>query len=208
MPKPIRILVVDDHFVVRSGLVASLELEQDLSVVGEADGAAQAIDIYRKEQPDVVIMDLRLPGTNGAEVTAQLCREFPNPNVLIFTTFDGDEHIYRAMQSGARGYLLKSAPRDELLRAVRSVAAGQRFLPPEISHRLADRIAAPALSERELEVLRLVSSGRSNKEIGVALKIAEDTVKRHVSNVLDKLKVNDRAQAATEAIRRGLIHLD
>lgn len=208
MPKPIRILVVDDHFVVRSGLVASLELEQDLSVVGEADGAAQTIDIYRKEKPDAVIMDLRLPGTNGADVTAQLCREFLNPNVLIFTTFDGDEHIYRAMQSGARGYLLKSAPRDELLRAVRSVAAGQRFLPPEISHRLADRIAAPALSERELEVLRLVSTGRSNKEIGSALNIAEDTVKRHVSNVLDKLKVNDRAQAATEAIRRGLIQLD
>jgi two-component system NarL family response regulator len=208
MPKTIRILVVDDHFVVRSGLIASLELENDLSVIGEADGAAQALEVYRKTGPDVVIMDLRLPGTNGSEVTAQLCCEFSNPNVLIFTTFDGDEDIYRAMQAGARGYLLKSAPRDELLRAIRSVAAGQRFLPPEISHRLADRIAAPTLSERELEVLRLASRGRSNKEIGVALSIAEDTVKRHVSNVLEKLRVNDRAQASTEAIRRGLIHLD
>jgi len=208
MPQPIRILVVDDHFVVRSGLVASLELEPDLSVVGEADGATQAVEVYRDTKPDLVIMDFRLPATSGADVTAQLCREFENPKVLIFTTFEGDEDIYRAMQAGARGYLLKSAPREELLRAVRSVAAGQRFLPPEISHRLADRIAAPALSERELEVLRLVSTGRSNKEIGSTLNIAEDTVKRHVSNVLDKLKVNARAQAATEAIRRGLIRLE
>lgn len=203
----IRILVVDDHHVVRSGLAASLGLEDDLTVVAEAGHADEAIAQYRTHSPDVVLMDLRLPGLNGTGVTAALRKEWPNAQVLIFTTFDGDEDVYRAMQAGARGYLLKSAPREELLRAIRTVAAGERFLPPEISLRLAHRVSAPDLSEREIEVLRLISAGKSNKEIGSTLHIAEDTVKRHVSNILTKLGVSDRAQAATEAIRRGFLHL-
>lgn len=206
-PKPIRILVVDDHHVVRSGLAASLGLEDDLAVIAEAGSADEAVAQFRKHAPDIVLMDLRLPGANGTAATADLRREWPEARVLMFTTFDGDEDVYRAMQAGALGYLLKSAPRDELLRAIRTVASGERFLPPELSLRLAQRVAAPDLSEREIEVLQLVSAGKSNKEIGAVLHIAEDTVKRHVSNVLAKLGVADRAQAATEAIRRGFLHL-
>lgn len=206
-PKPIRILVVDDHHVVRSGLAASLGLEDDLEVVAEAGDSEEAQAQFRKHQPEVVLMDLRLPGSNGTAVTAALRREWPDARVLMFTTFDGDEDVYRAMQAGALGYLLKSAPREELLRAIRTIAGGERFLPPELSLRLAHRVSAPDLSEREIEVLRLVSAGKSNKEIGATLHIAEDTVKRHVSNILTKLGVSDRAQAATEAIRRGFLHL-
>ena len=206
--KPTRILVVDDHHVVRSGLVASLGLEEDLAVVGEAESGAEALALYEKCAPDVVLMDLRMRGGNGIETTAALRAKAPEARVLMYTTFDGEEDVYRAVQAGARGYLLKSAPRDELLTALRAVAAGERYLPPELARRLAERVAGPDISDRELEVLRLISAGKSNKEIGGVLHIAEDTVKRHVSNILTKLGVSDRAQAATEAFRRGFLHLD
>jgi two-component system NarL family response regulator len=206
--KPLRILVVDDHFVVRSGLVASLGMEEDLEVVGEASNAVEVLEQYRKQQPDLVLMDLRLQGGTGIEATAQLRQEFPAAHVLIFTTFEGDEDIFRALQAGAGGYLLKSSPREELLQAVRTVATGERYLPSRVAARLAERIAGDEPSARELEVLRLVGQGKSNKEIGVALSIAEDTVKRHVSSLLLKLRVHDRAQATAEGIRRGFIHLE
>ena len=206
--KPIRVLVVDDHHVVRSGVVASLGIEDDLAVVGEAESGEQALAIYAECAPDVVLMDLRMRGGNGIETTATLRAKVPDARVLMYTTFDGEEDVYRAVQAGARGYLLKSAPRDELIAALRTVAAGERYLPPELAQRLAQRVAGPEISEREVEVLRLISAGKSNKEIGSALHIAEDTVKRHVSNILTKLGVSDRAQAATEAFRRGLLHLD
>jgi len=208
MPKPIRILIADDHHIVRSGLAASLGLEDDLQIVGEAENGAQAIAAYREAKPDVVLMDLRMAGGSGIETTATLRAEAPEARVIIYTTFDGDEDVYRAVQAGALGYLLKSAPRPELLAAVRAVAAGERYLPPELAKRLAARVAGPDVSEREIEVLRLISAGKSNKEIGGLLHIAEDTVKRHVSNILMKLGVSDRAQAATEAIRRGFLHFD
>jgi two-component system NarL family response regulator len=204
----IRILVVDDHHVVRSGLAASLGLENDLAVVGEAESGAQALALYEKCAPDVVLMDLRMRGGNGIEATAALRAQAPEARVLMYTTFDGEEDVYRAVQAGARGYLLKSAPREELLAALRAVAAGERYLPPELARRLAERVAGPDISERELEVLRLISAGKSNKEIGALLHIAEDTVKRHVSNILTKLDVSDRAQAATEGFRRGFLHLE
>lgn len=209
MPKSqrIRILVADDHHVVRSGLAASLGMEDDLEIVGEAESGTQALALFRDTTPDVVLMDLRMSEGGGVETTAALRAQGPEAKVIIYTTFDGDEDVYRAVQAGALGYLLKSAPRTELLAAIRQVAAGERYLPPELAVRLAHRVAAPDISEREIEVLRLISAGRSNKEIGVALHIAEDTVKRHVSNILTKLGVSDRAQAATEAIRRGFIHL-
>lgn len=207
-PKPMRLLVVDDHFVVRSGIAASLSMEADIEVVREVDSAEQALEVYRQQKPDLVLMDVRLPGMNGIEATAALRREFPEARVLMFTTYDGDEDIYRAMQAGARGYLLKSAPRDELLLAIRTIYNGERYLPSAISNRLADRVAGPDLSVRELEILQLIGKGKSNKEIGAALFIAEDTVKRHVSNLFTKLRVGDRAQATSEAIRRGFIHLD
>jgi DNA-binding NarL/FixJ family response regulator len=206
--KPTRILVVDDHHIIRSGLVASLGLEDDLIVVGEAESGAQALALYGTCAPDVVLMDLRMRGGNGIEATAALRAQAPDARVLMYTTFDGEEDVYRAVQAGARGYLLKSAPREELLTALRAVAAGERYLPPELARRLAERVAGPDISERELEVLQLISAGKSNKEIGSALHIAEDTVKRHVSNILTKLGVSDRAQAATEAFRRGFLHLD
>ncbi len=206
--KTTRILVVDDHHIVRSGLVASLSMEDDLAVVGEAESGAEALALYEKCAPDVVLMDLRMRGGNGIEATAALRVQAPEARVLMYTTFDGEEDVYRAVQAGARGYLLKSAPREELLAALRAVAAGERYLPPELARRLAQRVAGPDISEREIEVLGLISAGKSNKEIGTALHIAEDTVKRHVSNILTKLGVSDRAQAATEAIRRGFLHLD
>ncbi len=201
-------MVVDDHFVVRSGVVASLALEDDLEVVAEAETGEQALELYREKKPEVVIMDLRLPGKNGIETTALLVKEFPGAKVLIFTTYDGDEDIYRATQAGAFGYLLKSSPREELLAAVRALAKGERYMTAAISSRLAARVAGPDLSPRELEILQLLGRGLSNKEIGAQLFISEDTVKRHISNLFVKLKVNDRAQATAEAIRRGFIHLD
>ncbi|MEP6670542.1 MAG: response regulator transcription factor [Chthoniobacter sp.] len=207
-PKPIRILVVDDHHVVRSGLAASLGLEDDLTVVAEAGHAEEAVAKFRKHQPDVVLMDLRLPGPNGIAATTDLRREWPDARVLMFTTFDGEEDIYRAMQAGARGYLLKSAPREELLSAIRAVAAGERHLSPALAQRLAGRVAAPDVSDREREVLQLIARGKANKEIAAALGISEETVKRHASNIFVKMGVADRAQATSEGIRRGLIQLD
>jgi two-component system NarL family response regulator len=208
MAAPLRILVVDDHFVVRSGLVASLGMEEDLEVIGEGANAAEALEQYRKHEPDLVLMDLRLQGGTGIEATAQLRQAFPEARVLIFTTFEGDEDNFRALQAGAGGYLLKSSPRDELLHAVRTVARGERYLPARVAARLAERISGNEPSARELEVLRLIGQGKSNKEIGVVLSIAEDTVKRHVSSLLLKLRVHDRAQATAEGIRRGFIHLE
>jgi len=207
-PKPIRILVVDDHHVVRSGLAASLGLEDDLAVVAEAGSAEEAATQFRKHEPDVVLMDLRLPGANGAAGTAALRRDWPDARVLMFTTFDSEEDIYRAMQAGARGYLLKSAPREELLAAIRAVAAGERHLPAALAQRLAGRVGTPDVSEREREVLQLIARGKANKEIAAALGISEETVKRHASNIFVKMGVADRAQATSEGIRRGLIHLD
>ena len=206
--KKIRILVVDDHHVVRSGLVASLGMEDDLEVVGEAENGTRALALYGQCEPDVVLMDLRMPGGNGIEATAALRAQAPDARILIYTTFDGEEDVYRSVQAGAQGYLLKSASRAELLSALRTVAAGGRYLPPELAVRLAGRVAGSGVSEREIEVLQLISAGKSNKEIGASLHIAEDTVKRHVSNILMKLGVSDRAQAATEAFRRGFLHLD
>jgi two-component system NarL family response regulator len=207
-PKPIRILVVDDHHVVRSGLAASLGLEDDLEVIAEAGSAEEAVAKFRKHHPEVVLMDLRLPGVNGTAATAALRREWPDARVLMFTTFDGEEDIYRAMQAGARGYLLKSAPREELLAAIRAVAAGERHLSPALAQRLAGRVAAPDVSQREREVLQLIARGKANKEIAAALGISEETVKRHASNLFVKMGVADRAQATSEGIRRGLIQLE
>ncbi len=207
-PKPIRILVVDDHHVVRSGLAASLGLEDDLAVVAEAGNADEAVAQFRRHQPNIVLMDLRLPGAGGIAATADLRREWPDARVLMFTTFDSEEDIYRAMQAGARGYLLKSAPRGELLSAIRAVAAGERHLPAALAQRLAGRVGTPDVSEREREVLQLIARGKANKEIAAALGISEETVKRHASNLFVKMGVADRAQATSEGIRRGLIQID
>lgn len=204
---PIRILLVDDHFVVRSGLAASLGLEDDLKVVGEAGDAAEATARFEALRPQVVIMDLQLGSSSGLDVAAQLCRGKPDARILVFSSFARDEDVYRAIRAGALGYLQKSAPREDLLLAVRTVAQGKRFLPPDIAQRLAERLGKPEPSARELEVLSWIAKGRSNKEIAAALGVSDETVKTHVSNVMQKLNAQDRAHAVTEAIRLGWIEL-
>ena len=207
-PKPIRILVVDDHFMVRMGLSASLNVEPDMEVVAEAANGDAAVAAYRRNQPTLVIMDVRLPGSSGAEATATIIREFPGALILMLSTHSGEEEIFRALQAGARGYTLKSAMREELLRAIREVSAGGRYLDPAVAQLLAARAQHRPLTARELEVLRMVAKGWGNKEIGASLNIAEITVKLHVSHVLEKLNVKDRTEAATVALQRGIISMD
>jgi two-component system NarL family response regulator len=206
--KPIRILVVDDHFMVRMGLAASLNVEPDMEVVAEVGSGEAALDAYNRHRPNLVIMDVRLPGMSGADTTAAILREFPDACVLMLSTHSGEEEIYRAMQSGARGYVLKSVLREDLLRAIREVHEGKRHLDPIVTSHLAERISHRSLTSRELEVLRMVAKGWGNKEIATALNIAEVTVKLHVSHVLEKLNVKDRTEAATAAVQRGIIALD
>lgn len=206
--KPIRILVVDDHFMVRMGLSASLNVEPDLKVVAEAASGEAALQLYRKHHPDLVMMDLRLPGMSGVECTAAITAEFPQARILIVSTHSSEEEIFRVMQAGARGYVLKSIVREELLRAVREVHDGGTYLDPVVASHLAERKTHRPLSSREVEVLRLVAKGFGNKEIATALNIAEVTVKLHVSHTLEKLEVKDRTQAATVALQRGIISLD
>ncbi len=203
----IRLLLVDDHFVVRSGIAVSLGLEDDIRVVAEAADAGEALAQYAMHEPTAVIMDLQLAGSSGIDATAQLCREHPAARILVFSSFARDEDVHRAIRAGALGYLQKAAPREELLQAVRAVAAGKRFLPPEMAQRLTERLGRPEPSQRELEVLRLVAQGRSNKEIAALLGVSDETVKTHVSHVMQKLGAQDRAHAVTEAIRLGLIEV-
>ena len=207
-PKPIRILVVDDHFMVRMGLSASLNVEPDMEVISEAGTGEAALEACRKHHPNLVMMDVRLPGMGGAKATAGILREFPDLRVLMLSTHSGEEEIYRALQAGAYGYVLKNMVREELLRAIRQVAEGQRYLDPAVASVLAARVGRRVLTSRELEILRMVARGMGNKEIGAALNIAEVTVKLHVSHVLDKLNVRDRTEAATAALRRGIISLE
>ena len=206
--KPIRILVVDDHFMVRMGLTASLNAEPDMEVVAEVGNGEGAVDAYIRHHPNLVIMDVRLPGMSGAEATAAILREYPDACVLMLSTHSGEEEIYRAMQAGARGYVLKSVMREDLLRAIRDVHAGKRHLDPVVASHLAERLSHRSLTSRELEVLRMVAKGWGNKEIANVLNIAEVTVKLHVSHVLEKLNVKDRTEAATAAVQRGIISLD
>ena len=202
-----KVMIVDDHFVVRSGLVASLELEDDITVVAEAENGESVLELYRTARPDVVLMDLQLPGWNGIETTERLLEGDPQARVLIFSTFARDDEIQVALVSGALGYLQKTAGRDELIFALRRIATGESYLPAGLATRLAGLKLGPAITLREREILALVAKGRANKEIAAELSIADDTVKRHISNVLQKLEVSDRAQATAEAIRRGIIRV-
>ncbi len=203
----IRLMLVDDHLVVRVGLRGLLETQADLAVVAEAGSGEGAIREYERHKPDVTLMDLRMPGMDGAETTAALRARFPEARVFVLTTFDTDDGIYRALSAGAAGYLLKSTESGPLLNAIRAVHAGTYRLPAAVAARLEEYLAQPELSARELEVLRLIVRGRSNKEIGSELGVAENTVKNHVKVILDKLHVADRTGAATAAIQRGLVKL-
>lgn len=208
MSEPIRIMVVDDHTVVRQGLVALLSTVPDLSVIAEAADGQEAIEAHRKYKPDITLMDLRLPKVAGADAISQIRQESPTARIIVLTTFDGDEDIYRALQAGAKGYLLKGTDADELTAAIRSVYAGKSKIPAFVAEKLAERMGGPALTTRELEVLKRIVAGRSNKEIAGDLHISEATVKTHINSLLSKLGVNDRTQAATTALQRGIVHLE
>jgi len=208
MKKKIHIMVVDDHFVVRMGLTGSIDLEPDMVVEAEASSGSQAIEQFRKYRPDIVLMDLKLPGMGGIEATAAICAEFPEAAIIMLSTHDGEEDIYRSLQAGARTYLLKNAAREELMDTIRKVHAGERAISSVVGARLAERMNRAELTERELEVLKLIAKGRSNKEIGSVLGIAEVTVKLHVGHLLTKLNANDRTQATTTALQRGILHLE
>ena len=194
--------------MVRMGLSASLNVEPDMEVVAEAGSGEAAIEAYRKHHPTLVMMDLRLPGMSGVDCTAAILHEFPNACILVLSTHSGEEEIYRAIQAGARGYVVKSIIREELLRAVREVHRGGKYLDPIVASHLTDRQSHRSLSTREVEVLRMVVKGFGNREIAQALNIAEVTVKLHVSHMLEKLGVKDRTEAATAALQRGIIPLE
>jgi len=203
----IRVLIADDHAVVRLGLRALLEAEPDMEVVGEvADGAA-AVEAHGRLHPDILLADLRMPGMGGRELIAAVQKTAPDAKIIVLTSFDGDEDIFRAVQAGARGYLLKSSPPEDLLQAVRTVHGGGRLLAPEVAARLAERVNSPSLTAREVAVLELVAKGLSNKEIGGALFLAEDTVKNHLKHIYAKLDVSDRTEAVLVAVQRGIIVL-
>jgi len=207
----VRVLLADDHLVVRAGLRAMLDPVPDLEVVGEAGDGAEALSLAGSLRPDVVLMDLRMPGTDGVTATARLRELHPRVSVLVLTTYDTDADILRAIEAGATGYLLKDATRDELLGAIRSAAAGRSILASGVASRLLGRMRAPArsaLSAREIEVLELVARGRTNKEIARRLHLSEATVKTHLLHVFSKLQVEDRTQAVTTALEAGVIRLD
>jgi two-component system NarL family response regulator len=204
----IRVVVVDDHPVVRDGLETLLRAAADIEVVGDAADGRAAIAAWREHEPDVMLMDLRMPRMDGVDAIAAILRTSPDARIIVLTTFDGDEDIHRALRLGARAYLLKDAFGEEILAAIRSVHAGRKHVPPVVAARLAERPIDRDLTAREVEVLELIARGNSNREIGDQLSIAEGTVKAHVNNILGKLEARDRTEAAMIALKRGIIRLE
>jgi DNA-binding NarL/FixJ family response regulator len=202
---PIRILCVDDHPLMRAGIIATLEGQPDIKLVAEAADGAAAVAAYRERRPDITLMDLQMAGMNGIEAIRKIRGEFPNARLVVLTTYDGDVQVRRALKAGAQGYLLKSMLRHDLLRAIRTVHAGQRSIPAEVAVQLSGYIDADGLSPREIEVLGTISEGNSNKIVADKLNIAEDTVKGHVSSIMSKLHANDRTHAVLIALRRGFL---
>ena len=207
MSEVIRVLIAEDHHVVRQGLAALLSTVAGLQVIGEAANGKEAIERFEQHRPDVTLMDLRMPGLGGVEAVVEIRRKHPTARIIVLTTFDGDEDIYRAIQAGAKGYLLKGMSGEELIDAIRAVHAGKSRIPSVIAERLADRMGGPGLTGRELDVLKAIVAGRSNKEIATELFISEATVKTHINSILGKLGVTDRTQATTAALQRGIVHL-
>jgi DNA-binding NarL/FixJ family response regulator len=205
---PLTLLIVDDHFVFRAGLKAVLSLRKDFQVVGEADNAAAALTAYRRHQPGLTLMDLRLPDASGTEAVSQIRAEFPEARLMMLTTYDGDEDIHRALEAGACGYLLKSVPGPELLRAIEAAALGKRYIPPQVQRRLEERAGFGELTDREREVLPFVVKGLTNKDIARILKFTEFTAKAHVRSMLTKLGAADRTELVAIAVQRGLVHFE
>jgi DNA-binding NarL/FixJ family response regulator len=204
---PIRLLIVDDHFVVRIGLTSALNLEPDMQVIAEARSGKEAVALFQKHRPDIVVMDYQLPELNGAQATAAIRAQTPDARIIVLSVYKGEEDVHRAVQAGASGYLPKSAEPRELVDAIRAIHNGGQYFPAAISAALRQRQARGKLSEREQEVLVMIVRGRSNKEIAAALGISENTVKVHTTKVFEKLNVADRLEAATAAIQRGIVHL-
>jgi DNA-binding NarL/FixJ family response regulator len=203
----IRILIADDHTVLRDGLAAIIGQEQDMDVIAEVGDGRQAVELWKKQRPDITLMDLRLPGLDGVGAIYEIRAADPNARIIVLTTFDGDEDIYRALRAGAKSYLLKDVRREELFQCIREVYVGKTFVPLAIAAKLAERLPGDDLSPRELEALRLLAEGKPNKLIGVAMGISEVTVKSHVQSLFKKLNVLSRTEAIAVANRRGLLHL-
>ena len=204
---PITILSVEDHPIFREGLSMIIGSQADMRLVAQAANAAEAIAEFRRHRPDITLMDLRLPGTNGIDALIEIRGEFPEARIIILTTSDGDAEIQRALRAGSAGYILKSMPKNELLAVIRSVHAGKKHVPPEVIARLAEHMGEEDLTTRELEVLQLIRDGYRNKQLAGRLAIAETTVNFHIKNIVDKLGANDRTHAVTIALRRGLLQV-
>jgi DNA-binding NarL/FixJ family response regulator len=207
MSDPIRILVAEDHLVARVGVSTIVNMQPDMTVVAEASNGAQAVELFRQHRPDIALLDLRMPVMSGIDAAAAIRKEFPSAGLIALTTFGGDEDIRRALAAGVRSYLTKDVLHDELLNAIRAVHRGETYLPPDVAAVVSSDADAPDLSAREIQVLELIVRGFPNKQIAYTLGIAEHTVKNHVKNILSKLSVQDRTQAATAAIQRGIVHL-
>ncbi|MDF5738630.1 MULTISPECIES: response regulator transcription factor [unclassified Nostoc] len=203
----IRVLIVDDHSILRQGLATIINRDPEMTVITQAEDGQQAIALFREYQPDVTLMDLRMPQMGGVEAITAICAEFKAARIVVLTTYDGDEDIYRGLHAGAKGYLLKDAKPNELLSAIRMIHRGQQYIPPSVGAKLVQRMSNPELSERELDVLRLMAQGMSNLEISTSLSIGESTVKSHVNRILSKLGVSDRTQAVIIAVKRGIVNL-
>lgn len=207
MSTPIRILVAEDHVIARMGVTTIVNMQTDMEIVGEAANGQQAVELHRQLLPDVTLLDIRMPVMTGIEAAAAIRRDSPKARLIALSTYGGDEDIRRALNAGVHSYLTKDVLHDELLKAIRAVHAGQSYLPAGVAAALAAQVPRPDLSARELQVLELIVKGLANKQIAYALGIAEHTVKNHVKNILDKLDVEDRTQATTAAIQRGIVHL-
>ena len=207
MSEKIRILVAEDHLVARVGVSTIVNMQPDMTVVGEASNGQQAVEMYRHLLPDVTLLDLRMPIMSGVDAAVAIRKDHPNAHLVALTTYGGDEDIKRALNAGVQAYLTKDVLHDELLNAIRAVNVGQTYLPAAVAAALAAQMPRPELSAREVQVLELIVKGLANKQIAFTLTIAEHTVKNHVKNILSKLGVQDRTQAATAAIQRGIIHL-
>jgi DNA-binding NarL/FixJ family response regulator len=203
----IRILTVDDHPILRKGIAALISTEPDMQLVAEASNGEEGVEAYRKHRPDVTLMDLQMPGVSGPEAIERIRNEFSNARIIVLTTYSGDVQVLRALRLGAQGYLLKGQVHRELLEIIRAVHAGQKRIPPDVAAQLAQHATDEQLTSREIDVLRLIAAGNSNKLIADRLEIGEATVKGHVSNILSKLSANDRSHAVTIGLKRGIIDL-